>query len=91
MWFMNTWNVGGVLQNPKNMTVGLNSPYDRGDKGSLPLVLFSDANVVVSPLNVKLGKQCGLFHVINEFRNEGKRVGILDCMGVQVVVILAWM
>ena len=26
MWFMNAWNVGGVLQNPKNMSVGSKSP-----------------------------------------------------------------
>ena len=48
-------------------------------------------DVVISPSNVKLSKQGGLFHVINEFRDEGERVGISDCMGVQVAVILTRM
>ena len=26
IWFMNAWNVGDALQNPKNMTVGSKSP-----------------------------------------------------------------
>ena len=59
------------------------------DEGSLPLVFFSDANVVVSPANIKLGEQGGFFHVINKFWNKGERVGISDSVGVQVVVVLA--
>ena len=47
-------------------------------------------NVVVSPTNVKLGEQGGLFHVINEFGDKGKKVGVLNSVGVQIVVILAW-
>ena len=61
-----------------------------GNGGGLSLVLLSGADVVVSPLKVKLGKQGRLLHVIDKFRNEGERVGILDCVGVQVVVVLAW-
>ena len=49
-----------------------------GDKGSPSLVLLSDVDIVVSPANVEFGKQGGLFHVINEFRDKGERVGILD-------------
>ena len=61
-----------------------------GNEGSLPLVLLSDVDVVVSPLNVELGKQGRLLHVIDKFRNEGERVGISHCVEVQVVVVLAW-
>ena len=57
------------------------------NEGSLPLVLLLDADIVVSPANVEQG---GLLHVINEFRDKRERIGVLDCVGVQVVVILAW-
>ena len=39
-------------------------------------------NVVVSPANVKFGEQSGFFHVINEFSDQGERVGVSDGMGV---------
>ena len=64
--------------------------FHGSDEGSLPLVFFLDVDIVVSPTNVKFGKQGGLLHVINEFRDKGERVGISDCVGVQVVVILTW-
>ena len=60
------------------------------DEGSFPLVLFLDANVVVSLANVKLGEQGGFLHIINEFRDKGEWIGILDGVGVQVAVILTW-
>ena len=47
-------------------------------------------DIVVSPSDVKFDKQGGFFHVINEFGDEGQGVGISDCMGVQVAIILAW-
>ena len=61
---MKAWKVGGVLQKPKNMTV-------RGDEGSLPLIQFLDANIVVSPSNVKLGEIGRVLHVVYKFRDEG--------------------
>ena len=63
--------------------------FHGGDEGRFPLVLFSDANVVISPMNVKFGEQGGFFHVIDEFGDQGERIGILDGVGVQIVVILA--
>ena len=59
------------------------------NEGSFPLVFFLNANVVVSPTNVKFGKQGRFFHVINEFRDERKWIGVLDGMGVQVSIVLA--
>ena len=41
------------------------------DKGCLPLIIFLNPNVVVSPLNVELSEINGVFHIINEFRNKG--------------------
>ena len=59
-----------------------------GDEGSLPLIFLSDANVVISPTNVEFGEQGGFFHVVNEFRDQGERIGISDSVGVQVAVVL---
>ena len=36
-----------------------------GDEGRFPLVFLSNANVVISPADVKLGEQGRLFHVVN--------------------------
>ena len=38
---------------------------ERGDERRFPLVLLSDTNVVVAPLNIKLGEQCRVFHIID--------------------------
>ena len=81
---------GRSVTEPEEHDSGLEQSHG-GDKGSLPLVLLLDVDVVVFPSNVEFGKQGGFFHVINELRNEGERVGISDCVGVQVAVILAWM
>ena len=60
-----------------------------GDESGFPLIFLSDANVVISLTNVKFGEQGGFFHIVNEFGDQGERVGISDGGGVQVVVILA--
>ena len=64
--------------------------YHGGDEGGFPLILFPNTNVVISPANVEFGEQGGLLHVINEFRDEGEWIGISDCVGVQMTIILAW-
>ena len=61
-----------------------------GDEHGFPLIFLPDVNVVISPTNVKFGEQGGFLHVINELQDEGEWIGILDGVGVQVVVILAW-
>ena len=60
-----------------------------GDESGLPLIFLSDANVVISPMNVEFGEQGGFFHVVDEFRDQGERIGISDGVGVQVAVVLA--
>ena len=42
-----------------------------GNEGRFPLVFFSDANVIVAPLDVKFGEQCGILHVVDEIRDQG--------------------
>ena len=51
--------------------------YDSGfkeakgsDECGLPLIFFPDADVVVSPLDIKLGKESGVLHIVNQFRDE---------------------
>ena len=60
-----------------------------GDEGCLPLVAIFNMDVVISPVDVELGEYFGIFEFVVEARNEGKRVGILDGMFIQVAVILA--
>ena len=37
-----------------------------GDKGCLPLVSISDADIVVSPSDVEFGEDLGVFYLIDE-------------------------
>ena len=58
------------------------------DEGSFPLMAVFDANVVVSPVDVKLGEQFGIFELVDEVRDEGEWVGATGGMFVQVSVVL---
>ena len=79
---------GGSIIESKEHDGGFKQAHG-SDECSFPLVLLSNENVVVPPLNVKLGKQDGFLYIINEFWNEGKGIGIVDSVGVQVAIILA--
>ena len=50
------------------------------DEGGLPLVAILDADVVVSPLDVKLSKQFGVLEFVNEVGDEGKWIGVAGGM-----------
>ena len=78
---------GGSIAESKEHDSGFKESHG-GDESSLPLIFPSDANVVISPTNVELGEQGGFFHVIDEFRDQGERIGISDSVGVQVAVVL---
>jgi hypothetical protein len=43
---------------------------ERCDECTLPLVVFLDSNIVISPSYVKFGEQGGVLHVIDEFWDE---------------------
>ena len=79
---------GGGIAEPKEHDSGFKESHG-GDESGLPLIFLLDANVVVSPTNVKFGEQGGFFHVVDEFRDQGERIGISDGVGVQVAVVLA--
>ena len=38
---------------------------ERSDECCLPLVFLPDTNVVIAPSDIKLGKQCGVFHIVD--------------------------
>ena len=50
------------------------------DEGGLPLVAILDADVVVSPLDVKLSKQFGVLEFVDEVGDEGKWIGVAGGM-----------
>ena len=64
---------GGGVTEPKEHDSGFEESHG-GDESGLPLIFFSDANVVISPTNVEFGEQGGFFHVVDEFRDQGERM-----------------
>ena len=79
---------GGSVTESKEHDSGFKESHG-GDESGLPLIFLSDVNVVISPTNVKFGEQGGFFHVVDEFGDQGERIGISDGVGVQVAVVLA--
>ena len=63
---------------------------ERGDERCFPLVFLPDANVVITPSNIKLGEQSRVLHIINQLRDEGERIPIANSVGVEISIILAW-
>ena len=59
------------------------------DEGHFPLVSISNADVVVSPSNTKLGDDLSVFDLVNEVLNEGKGVGIFDGVTIDISIVLA--
>ena len=59
-----------------------------GDERCLPLILFFDANVVVTPTDIELGEQGRLLHVINQLQNKGKGISVANSVTIEVAVIL---
>ena len=58
------------------------------DEGSFPLMAIFDANIVVSPVDVKLGEQFGILELVDKVRDEGEWVGVMGGMFVQISVVL---
>ena len=48
---------------------------------------FSD--IVIFPADIKLSEEFGIFEFINEVRDKREGIGIMDCMFIQVVIVLA--
>ena len=58
------------------------------DEGCFSLMFILDVDIVVPPSDIKLGEVFCIFEFIDEVRDEGERIGILDGMFIQVAVIL---
>ena len=55
---------GWPIAEPKEHNSGFKEP-ERGDERSFPLVFLANVDVVESPLDIELGKDSGVFHVVN--------------------------
>ena len=62
---------------------------ERSDECCFPLVFLPNANVVIAPSNIKFGEQCGVLHIIDQLRDEGKRIPIANSVGIEISIILA--
>ena len=60
------------------------------DECHFPLVFLLNANVIIAPLNIKLGEQCGVLHIIDQLRDEGERIPVSNGVGIEILIILAW-
>ena len=72
---------GRSIAKPKEHDGGFKQSH-RGNEGGFPLILLSDVDVVIPSMNVEFGEQGGFFHIVNEFQDEGKWIGISDGVGV---------
>ena len=43
---------------------------ERSDECGLPLIFFANANIVISPSDIKFGEESGVFHVVDQLGNE---------------------
>ena len=59
-----------------------------GDEGGLPLMPILDLDVVVPLLNIKLSKISSIFQLVNEVRDERKRVGIMGGVFIEIATVL---
>ena len=64
---------------------------ERSDECRFPLVFLLNANVVITPSNIKLHEQCGVLHIVDQLRNEGERIPVVNGVGIEVSIILAWL
>ena len=60
-----------------------------GDKGSFPLVFFTNVDVVIAPPDVEFHEEGGILHVIDECWDEQQRVHISNGVGIEILVVLA--
>ena len=61
---------GGCIAKAKEHDSWFEQPQ-RSYESGFPLIFFSKVDVVVSPMYVELGEDSGVFHIVNEFRDQG--------------------
>src|SRR6267154_2551850 len=57
-------------------------------EGCFPFVTVSNTDVIVTPADVELCEVARTLEFIDEFRDKGKRSGILDCNIVEGMIVL---
>jgi len=62
-----------------------------GDESSFPLVIIFNTVIVVPLTNIKFSEDFSILEFINEVGNQGKEVGVSNCMFIEVFVVLAGM
>ena len=62
---------------------------ERSDECHFPLVFLPNVNVVIAPSDIKLGEQCRVLHIVDQLRDEGKRIPIVNGVGIEISIILA--
>ena len=60
-----------------------------GNEGCFPSVSISNVNIIVSPLDMKFGKDLGIFDVVNEGLDKGEGVGVFNSVTIDISVVLA--
>ena len=60
-----------------------------GNEGHFPLISVLDVDIVVLPSNIKLGEVLCIFKFVNEVRDKRKRIGVLDGVFIQIMIVLA--
>ena len=59
-----------------------------GNESSHPLVPIFNMDIVISPMDVELGENLCPLEFINEVRDEWEGVCIMDCVFVNIVIVL---
>ena len=62
---------------------------ERSDERCFPLVFLPDANVVITPSNIKLSEQSRVLHVVDQLRDEGERIPVVNSVRVEISIVLA--
>ena len=78
---------GGTVSEPKKHYQGfIEAPIHA--EGSLPLVTFFDADIVVTPSNIKFREISGIVQLIDQFRDQGNRVAIFHGNSIEGTIVL---
>jgi hypothetical protein len=61
---------------------------ERAFEGCFPFITFSNTDIIVTPVDIKLCEVVRTLEFIDEFGDKGKRSGILDCNIIEGVIVL---
>lgn len=56
-----------------------------GDEDCFPLISVLDLNMIATPF-IKFGEDLGIFDFVDKVQDQGKRIGILDCIFIHVIL-----